>query len=41
MAYYFVLFLVTAICAWTHTGYTKVSKPFSSYSVFVLGCSLV
>ena len=28
MAYYFVLFLVTAICAWTHTCYTKVSKPF-------------
>ena len=37
MAYYFVLFLVTAICAWTHTGYTKVSKPFFFIFCFCIG----
>ena len=28
MAYYIILFVITAILAWLNTGNTKVSKPF-------------
>ena len=43
MAYYIILFVITAILAWLNTGNTKVSKPFFLYilPMYRLVCWLV